>query len=151
MDDRDAAGPQRQFEPQIVKKHQTRLDGFDDKILSMYARGHDYARDPGTLQEMYGVEVKSDADLGGDRRGHGGGEGVAEPAAGAVYGIVYLDALYVKMRHEGRVENRAVYVAIGVDMEGQKDVLGLWTSGNEGAKFWLGVLTELKNRGVHDI
>jgi putative transposase len=64
---------------------------------------------------------------------------------------VYLDALYVKMRHEGRVENRAVYVAIGIDWEGRKDVLGLWTSGNEGAKFRLGVLTELKNRGVKDI
>ena len=69
----------------------------------------------------------------------------------AVYGIVYLDALYVKMRHDGRVENRAVYVAIGVDLEGHKDVLGLWTSANEGAKFWLSVLTELKNRGVKDM
>jgi putative transposase len=68
-----------------------------------------------------------------------------------IYGIVYLDALYVKMRHEGRVENRAVYVAIGVDLDGRKDVLGLWTSNNEGAKFWLGVLTELRNRGVKDI
>jgi len=69
----------------------------------------------------------------------------------AIYGIVYLDALYIKMRHEGRVENRAVYVALGVDMEGHKDVLGLWASGNEGAKFWLGVLTELRNRGVKDM
>jgi putative transposase len=69
----------------------------------------------------------------------------------ALYAIVYLDALYVKMRHEGRVENRAVYVAIGVDLEGRKDVLGLWTSGNEGAKFWLSVLTELKSRGVKDV
>jgi len=68
-----------------------------------------------------------------------------------LYAIVYLDALYVKMRHEGRVENRAVYVAIGVDMDGRKDVLGLWTSGSEGAKFWLGVLTELRNRGVKDV
>ena len=68
-----------------------------------------------------------------------------------IYGIVYLDALYVKMRHEGRVENRAVYVAIGVDLEGRKEVLGLWTSANEGAKFWLSVLTELKNRGVKDM
>jgi putative transposase len=65
--------------------------------------------------------------------------------------IVYLDALYVKMRHEGRVENRAVYVAIGVDMDGHKDVLGLWSTANEGAKFWLGVLTEMKNRGVRDV
>ena len=68
-----------------------------------------------------------------------------------IYPIVYLDALYVKMRHEGRVENRAVYVAIGVNLEGRKEVLGLWTSGNEGAKFWLGVLTEMKNRGVKDM
>jgi putative transposase len=68
-----------------------------------------------------------------------------------LYAIVYLDALYVKMRHEGRVENRAVYVAIGVDLDGRKDVLGLWTSGAEGAKFWLGVLTELRNRGVKDV
>jgi putative transposase len=69
----------------------------------------------------------------------------------ALYPIVYLDALYVKMRHEGRVENRAVYVAIGVDLEGRKEVLGLWTNANEGAKFWLTVLTELKNRGVKDL
>jgi putative transposase len=69
----------------------------------------------------------------------------------AVYPIVYLDALYVKMRHEGRVENRAVYVAIGVNMEGRKEVLGLWTSASEGAKFWLTILTELRNRGVKDI
>jgi putative transposase len=69
----------------------------------------------------------------------------------ALYAIVYLDALYVKMRHEGRVENRAVYVAIGVDLDGQKDVLGLWASNNEGAKFWLSVLTEVRNRGIKDI
>src|SRR5206468_6981018 len=67
------------------------------------------------------------------------------------YGVVFLDALYVKMRHEGRVENRAVYVAIGINLEGHKEVLGLWSSANEGAKFWLNVLTELKNRGVRDI
>jgi putative transposase len=67
------------------------------------------------------------------------------------YGIVFLDALYVKMRHEGRVENRAVYVAVGINLEGRKDVLGLWTSGSEGAKFWMNVLTELRSRGVKDI
>jgi putative transposase len=68
-----------------------------------------------------------------------------------LYAIVFLDALYVKMRYEGRVENRAVYVAIGVNLEGAKEVLGLWTSNNEGAKFWLSVLTDLRNRGVKDI
>jgi len=105
----------------------------------------------GHLQEMYGVEVSptlisdvTDAVLEEVKTWQ---NRPLEP----IYGVVYLDALYVKMRHEGRVENRAVYVAMGVDLEGRKDVLGLWTSNNEGAKFWLGVLTELKNRGVKDV
>jgi putative transposase len=145
---RDRAGT---FEPQIVAKHQTRFDGFDDKILSMYARGMTTREIQGHLQEAYGVEVSpalisevTDAVLEEVR---GWQNRPLEP----IYGVVYLDALYVKMRHEGRVENRAVYVAIGIDMGGQKEVLGLWTSANEGAKFWLGVLTELKNRGVKDV
>src|SRR5579864_8850889 len=139
------------FEPQILKKHQTRFDGFDDKILSMYARGMTTREIQGHLQEMYGVEVSptlisdvTDAVLDEVKTWQN------RPLE-AIYGVVYLDALYVKMRHEGRVENRAVYVAIGIDLEGRKDVLGLWTSGHEGAKFWLGVLTGLKNRGVKDI
>jgi putative transposase len=139
------------FEPQIVPQHQTRFTGFDDKILSMYARGMTTRDIEGHLKEIYGVEVS--AGLISQVT-----EAVIEEvrvwqnrALEAVYGIVYLDALYVKMRHDGRVENRAVYVAIGVDLEGHKDVLGLWTSANEGAKFWLSVLTELKNRGVKDM
>jgi putative transposase len=139
------------FEPQILKKHQTRWDGFDDKILSMYSRGMTTREIQGHLQEMYGVEVSptlisevTDAVM---EEVKGWQNRPLEP----LYAIVYLDALYVKMRHEGRVENRAVYVAIGVDLDGRKDVLGLWTSGNEGAKFWLGVLTELRNRGVKDV
>jgi len=139
------------FEPQIVPKHQTRFTGFDDKILSLYARGMTTRDIEGHLKEIYGVEV-SPALISQVT------EAVMEEvkvwqnrALEAVYGIVYLDALYVKMRHDGRVENRAVYVAIGVDLEGHKDVLGLWTSANEGAKFWLSVLTELKNRGVKDM
>jgi putative transposase len=139
------------FEPQILGKHQTRFDGFDQQILSMYARGMTTRDIQSHLQQMYGVEVSpglisevTDAVLDEVRVWQ---SRPLEP----IYGIVYLDALYVKMRHEGRVENRAVYVAIGVDLEGRKDVLGLWTSGSEGAKFWLGVLTELKNRGVKDV
>ncbi len=139
------------FEPQILKKHQTRFDGFDEKILSMYARGMSTREIQGHLEEMYGVEV-SPALISQVT------DAVVEELKGwqnrpleAIYPIIYLDALYVKMRHEGRVENRAVYVAIGVGMNGQKEVLGLWTSGNEGAKFWLAVLTELKNRGVKDV
>src|ERR1051325_6168392 len=140
-----------EFEPKIVAKHQRRFDGFDDKILSMYARGMSTREIQGHLQEMYGVEVSAslisevtDAVLEEVKVWQ---NRPLEP----IYAVVYLDALYVKMRHEGRVENRAVYVAIGIDLEGRKDVLGLWTSSNEGAKFWLGVLTELKNRGVKDV
>ena len=139
------------FEPQILKKHQTRFDGFDDKILSMYARGMTTREIQGHLQEMYGVEVSptlisevTDAVIEEVKAWQ---SRPLEP----LYAILYLDALYVKMRHEGRVENRAVYVALGVDWDGRKDVLGLWSIGNEGAKFWLAVLTELKNRGVKDV
>jgi putative transposase len=139
------------FDPRILGKHQTRFDGFDDKILSLYARGMTTREIQGHLQEMYGVEVSptlisdvTDAVLDEVKAWQ---NRPLEP----IYGVVYLDALYVKMRHEGRVENRAVYVAMGIDLDGRKEVLGLWTSGNEGAKFWLGVLTELRNRGVKDI
>jgi putative transposase len=117
----------------------------------MYARGMTTREIQAHLEEMYGVEVSpglisqvTDAVMEEVKAWQ---SRPLEP----LYAIVYLDALYVKMRHEGRVDNRAVYVAIGVDLEGRKDVLGLWTSSNEGAKFWLGVLTELKNRGVKDV
>ena len=139
------------FDPQIVGKHQTRWTGFDAKVLSMYARGMTTREIQGHLREIYGVEV-SPALISQVT------EEVMEEVKAwqsrpleAVYPIVYLDALFVKMRHEGRVENRAVYVAIGVSMEGRKEVLGLWTSSSEGAKFWLSILTELRHRGVKDI
>lgn len=140
-----------EFEPQILPKHQTRFTGFDRKILSMYARGMTQRDIRDHLQEMYGVEVS--AELISNVT-----DAVVEELKAwqsrpldPLYPIIYLDALYVKMRHDGRVENRAVYVAIGVNLDGRKEVLGLWTSGNEGAKFWLGVLTELRNRGVKDV
>ena len=140
-----------QFDPKIVPKHQRRFDGFDDKILSMYARGMTTREIQGHLQEIYGVEVSptliSEVT-----------DGVWEEVQAwqcrpleRMYAIVYLDALFVKMRHEGRVENRAVYVAIGIGLDGRKEVLGLWTGDTEGSKFWLLVMTELKNRGVQDI
>jgi putative transposase len=139
------------FEPQIIKKNQTRWTGFDDKILSMYARGMTTREIQGHLEEIYQVEVSpsliSDVTDGVMEQARAWQNRPLEP----FYGIVFLDALYVKMRHEGRVENRAVYVAVGVNLEGKKDVLGLWTSAAEGAKFWLNVLTELRNRGVRDI
>lgn len=139
------------FEPQLVPKGATRWQGFDEKILSLYARGMTTREIQGHLEEMYQVEV-SPALISNVT------DAVIEEVKAwqsrpldAIYPIVYLDALVVKMRSDGRVENRAVYVAIGINMEGQKEVLGLWTSANEGAKFWLQVLTELQNRGLKDI
>lgn len=140
-----------EFEPQIVRKNQTRWTGFDEKILSMYARGMTTREIQGHLAEMYQVEVSpsliSEVTDGVVEQARAWQNRPLEP----FYGVVFLDALYVKMRHEGRVENRAVYVALGINLEGRKEVLGLWTSASEGAKFWLNVLTELRNRGVRDI
>jgi putative transposase len=139
------------FEPQIVAKNQTRWTGFDDKILSLYARGMSTRDIEAHLQEIYGVNV-SPALISSVT------DAVQEEVRAwqnrpleALYPILYMDALYVKMRENGRVENRAVHVAIGVNMEGCKEVLGLWTSPNEGAKFWLHVMTELQTRGVKDV
>jgi putative transposase len=139
------------FEPQIVPKGETRFTGFDDKILSMYARGMTTREIQAHLQEMYHTDVSptlisnvTEAVLEEVRAWQ------ARPLE-PVYPIVYLDALMVKMRDNGVVENRAVYVALGITLEGHKEVLGLWTSASEGAKFWLQILTELKNRGVQDI
>jgi putative transposase len=139
------------FEPKILPKHERRFTGFDDKILSMYARGMSTRDIQEHLEEIYQVEVSAslisevtDSVMEEVRAWQG-------RPLDAVYPIVYLDALVVKMRHEGRVENRAVFVGIGVNMEGNKEVLGLWTSANEGAKFWLQILTEVRNRGVKEI
>jgi len=140
-----------EFEPQLVRKNQTRWTGFDDKILSLYARGMTTREIQGHMEEMYQVEVSpsliSEVTEGVMEEARAWQNRPLEP----FYGVVFLDALYVKMRHDGRVENRAVHVAVGIGLDGKKDVLGLWTSASEGAKFWLNVLTELRNRGVRDI
>jgi putative transposase len=140
-----------EFEPKIVGKHQRRFDGFDDKILSMYARGMSTREIQGHLEEIYKVEISpslisevTDAVIEEVQ------EWQSRPLE-ALYPIIYLDALYVKMRHEGRVENRAVYVAVGIKLDGLKDVLGLWTGNTEGSKFWLTILSELRNRGMQDV
>jgi putative transposase len=139
------------FEPKILPKHERRFAGFDDKILSMYARGMSTRDIQSHLEEIYQVEVSAslisevtDAVMDEVRIWQ---NRPLEP----VYPIVYLDALIVKMRHEGRVENRAVFVGIGITMEGNKEVLGLWTSATEGSKFWLQILTEIGHRGVKEI
>jgi putative transposase len=139
------------YEPKIIGKGQTRFAGFDDKIISMYARGMSTREIQGHLEEIYKVEV-SPALISNVT------EEVMEEVKrwqnrplDPVYPIMYLDALMVKIRDAGHVRNRAIYVAIGVNMQGNKEVLGLWVSQAEGAKFWLQVLTELKNRGVEDV
>lgn len=139
------------FEPKILPKHQRHFDGFDDKIVSMYGRGMSTREIRAHLQEIYGVEVSPDL--------------ISRATAAVldelrtwqrrplerVYPIVYLDALVLKIRDKGMVQNRAVYVVVGVDLDGSKDVLGLWVQTTEGAKFWLAILDELKQRGVEDI
>lgn len=144
--DRDSS-----FEPIILPKGQSRFTGFDDKIIALYARGMTTRDIQSHLEEVYGVEVsptlvsqvtkaiQEEVVLWQNR------------PLDEVWPIVYLDAIRVKVRQEGRVINKAIYLALGVSMEGSKEVLGLWTAETEGAKFWLQVVTELKNRGVKDI
>lgn len=145
---RDRAGT---FEPQLVPKGVTRLDGFDDKVISLYARGLTVREIQGHLKELYGTEVSpdlisrvTDAVLDEVK------EWQARPLD-ACYPIVFFDALRVKIRDEGLVRNKAVYVALALDVEGHKHVLGLWIEQTEGAKFWLKVMNDLKTRGLADI
>lgn len=140
-----------EFEPQLVKKGQRRLPGFDDKVIALYARGLTTREIQGHLQDLYDVEVSptlisnvTDAVLDDVRAWQ------SRPLD-AVYPILYLDAIHLKIRSSGSVQNQAVYVALGITLEGTKDLLGLWIGESEGAKFWLNVLTELKNRGVKDV
>ncbi|MBF4989419.1 IS256 family transposase [Methylophilus sp. 14] len=145
---RDRAGS---FEPQLIPKHQTRWTGFDDKIISLYARGMTVREIQQHLSEMYGTEISptlisnvTDAVIDEVKLWQ------SRPLD-SIYPIVYLDCIHVKVRDAGSVRAKAVYLAIGVNMEGHKEVMGLWIAQTEGAKFWLAVVTELKNRGVQDI
>ena len=139
------------FEPKLVQKRQSRMPSFDEKILSLYARGLSTREIQGHLEELYGTQVSptlistvTDAVL----------EEVTawqNRPLRSIYPIMYLDALFVKVRHEGRVVKKAVYLALGINLDGEKELLGMWIARSEGSKFWLGVLTELKNRGVQDV
>jgi putative transposase len=145
---RDRAGT---FEPQIVGKHQTRWTGFDDKIISLYARGLSTREIQMHIEELYNVEVSPTLISTVTEEVIDEVRAWQNRELEEVYPIVYLDALHFKVRDSGHVRNKAVYLAIGVSMDGLKEVLGMWIAQTEGAKFWLSVVTELKNRGVRDI
>jgi len=145
---RDRAGT---FDPKLIAKYQRRFPDFDDKIISMYARGMTVREIRGHLEELYGIDVSpdlistiTDAVL----------ETVAEwqgRPLDACYPLIFFDAIRVKIRDEGFVRNKAVYIALGILPDGTKEILGIWIEQTEGAKFWLRVMNELKNRGVADI
>ena len=139
------------FEPQLVAKHQRRLPGFDDKVIGMYARGMTVREIQGHLLEIYGLEVSPQLiSTITDEVMDEVAQWQARPLE-ALYPIVYFDALRLKIRDEGTVRNKAVYLALGIDVSGRKEVLGLWIEQTEGAKFWLKVFNDLKQRGVADI
>ena len=139
------------FEPQLVKKNQTRFTSMDDKILYLYAKGMTTREIVDTFKEMYDADISPTLI---SRVTNAVIDQVVEWQArplDSVYPIVYLDCLVVKIRQDKQVINKAIYLALGVNIEGHKELLGMWISENEGAKFWLNVLTELQNRGVNDI
>ena len=140
-----------EFEPIIVQKGQTRFNGFDDKILSLYARGMTTRDIQEQLQDLYGVEVSHTLISNVTEAVEAERKAWQNRSLDALYPIVFLDALMVKVRHEGRVINKAVHLALGVNLEGKKELLGIWMTQNDSSKFWLSVVTELNNRGVKDI
>jgi putative transposase len=145
---RDRAGT---FEPQLVRKRQRRLPGFDDKVISLYARGMTMREIQGHLEELYEVRVSPDLISRVTDAVHEEVTAWQNRNLAPVWPIVYLDALVLKVKNHGTVRNKSVYMALGVNLKGTKEVLGLWMADTEGAKFWLHVITELRNRGVQDI
>lgn len=139
------------FEPIMAPKRKTRIDGFDQKVLSLYAKGMSLSDIKIQLQELYGADIseslisKITDDVIEDVK-----VWQSRPLD-SVYAIVFFDCLVIKVREDKRIINKAVYVALGIDLTGKKEVLGLWISENEGAKFWLSNLTEMKNRGMQDM
>lgn len=139
------------FDPQLIAKYRRRLPGFDEKIVSMYARGMTVREIRGHLDEIYGLDVSPDLiSAVTDEILEEVAEWQNRPLE-TMYPLVFFDAIRVKVRDEGLVRNKAVYVALGVRIDGQKEILGLWIEQTEGAKFWLRVMNEIKNRGVEDV
>jgi putative transposase len=139
------------FDPQLIAKYQRRFPGFDDKIISMYARGMTIREIQGHLRELYGIDVSPDLiSAVTDAVLEEVNEWQNRPLE-ALYPLIFFDAIRIKGRDEGTVKNKAVYVALGVRPDGTKEILGLWIEQSEGAKFWLRVMNELKTRGVEDV
>ncbi len=139
------------FDPVLIGKYQRRLPGFDDKVISLYARGMSTREIQGHLREIYGAEVSPDLiSTVTDAVTAEAAEWQSRPLD-PLYPLVFFDAIRIKVRDEGTVRNKAVYLALGVATDGRKDVLGLWVEQTEGAKFWLRIVNELRNRGVNDI
>jgi putative transposase len=145
---RDRAGS---FEPQIVRKRQRRFDGFDDKILALYARGMSTRDISAHLEEIYGVEVGWDLISKVTDAVMDDARAWQTRPLDDVYPVVFLDALVLKIRDGGTVQRKACYLALGINLDGDREVLGMWFQQTEGAKFWMQVLSELKHRGVADI
>ena len=139
------------YEPRLIPKGVRRFEGFDDKVISMYARGMTVREIQDHLYEIYGTEVSHDLISEVTDKVLGEVTAWQNRPLDDVYPIVYLDCIHVKARDNHTIINKAIYLAVAVNMEGHKEVLGLWISKNEGAKFWMQVVTELKNRGVQDI
>jgi putative transposase len=139
------------FEPKIVGKHQRELPGFSDKILSMYARGMTTREISEHLKEIYGTEVSPQFITSVTDAVVESLEGWRNRELEATYPIVFFDAIVVKVRDNGHVVKKSIYLALAITLEGKKELLGLWIDQSEGAKFWLGIISELKNRGVQDI
>jgi putative transposase len=139
------------FDPQLIAKYQRRFPGFDEKIVSMYARGMTTREIQGHLRELYGIDVSPElVSAVTDAVLDEVGEWQNRPLE-ALYPLIFFDAIRIKVRDEGTVRNKAVYVALGVRPDGTKEILGLWIEQSEGAKFWLRVMNELKTRGVEDV
>ncbi|NLE24260.1 MAG: IS256 family transposase, partial [Clostridiaceae bacterium] len=139
------------FEPMVVKKHQKNVTGIEDQILSLYAKGVSTREIQDHLQNLYGIDVSPTLISNVTAKIMPMVKEWQNRPLQSVYAIVFLDAIHFKVRQDGLIQNKAAYMAIGVDMDGNKDVLGMWIGETESSKFWLSVLNELKNRGVQDI
>src|ERR1700721_739265 len=140
-----------EFEPQFIRKGQKRFGGFDTKIIAMYAQGMTVREIKRFLEEQYKVEVSTDLNSTGTDSGRADVIEWQNRPLEPMYPVVFFDALRVKIRDEGTVKNKAVYLALGIQRAGTKEVLGIWIRQSEGAKFWLGVMNELNHRGLKDI